>query len=96
MQALDSIQAEGTLLPADPAFGGEVPRAIGVAEPERLDLANGLLATASAKVAEGDNPALQNRLPQRSHLEVTNVETDAGGWRWRKVKDVVQFPQLAP
>src|SRR5688572_15496630 len=33
LQALDAIQAEGTLLLAHPAIGSEVPSAVGVAEP---------------------------------------------------------------
>jgi hypothetical protein len=67
-----------------------------VAEPERFDLTHGRLSPVPAKVAKSSDATLHDRLPERSPFQVTNVEPGTAVWRWRKVKDVVQFPQFAP
>ena len=62
----------------------------------RLHLTDSLLAPVSSEVTNRRNPALQDRLPQRPHSLVANIEPCPQIRGRRQVEDLVQFPQLPP
>ena len=72
-EALDPVQAKSTLFVTVRAKYGQVPRAVGVPEPARLNLAHGLLDMVPPNIAKRGNPVVQNHLPEGSHSLVTAI-----------------------